>query len=361
MNLRQIFPVSVDHEGDGLRLDLYLATRFSEVSRSRWQRLIEKEIIGINGKLAKSSDILADNDELNLLSTDLLLDTNPLEILKTNTVYEGPEPVVHYEDRDLLVVDKPAGVAVHPGAGVSLEQTLLGWMTASQKLTLESGGRVVWDDDVLETFRPGIVHRLDKSTSGLMVLAKNPGTHSALQRQFADRSARRLYYAVVNGNPDSLSQRRPAAMEQLLRLNPPPLALNLKAARLWGFACYLDRDPKNRLKYAVSAGTGKKSITHFVVQSSTNTHSLLELKLGTGRTHQIRVHMAFLGFPVLGDDVYGNVPSSRMWLHSHRLTLVQPGKGKALDYSSVWPEGDSSAFAAFGLKLQSTPNDFASV
>ncbi len=214
-----------------------------------------------------------------------------------------------YEDADLLVVDKPAGLVVHPAAG-NRDRTLVNALLAHCGDSLSGIGGVA---------RPGIVHRLDKDTSGLMVVAKHDAAHQALSRQFADRSLSRVYQALVWG------------------------ALNLVAGSVEGA---IGRHPRDRKKMAVVRHGGKAALTHYKLVerlgAGATTASLIECKLATGRTHQIRVHMAHIGHPLVGDPTYGRggkvAGFSRQALHAAELTFIHPRTGKAMRFTTPMPK-----------------------
>ncbi len=212
-----------------------------------------------------------------------------------------------YEDQDVIVINKQAGLVVHPAPG-HRDQTLVNALLAHCGNTLSGIGGVA---------RPGIVHRLDKDTSGLMVVAKNDAAHQALAAQFADRSLSRIYHALVWGVP-----------------TPPSGSLDGS----------IGRSPKDRKKMAVTA-KGRVALTHYRMMESFGAVSLIECKLATGRTHQIRVHLAHLGHPLVGDPTYGKgksgkgVPSfPRQALHAKSLRFIHPRTGQARVFDSPLPE-----------------------
>ena len=209
---------------------------------------------------------------------------------------EIPVPVV-FEDDDLIVVDKPAGLVVHPGAGNpsgTLVNALLGRGIA--------GGE--------EPNRPGVVHRLDRDTSGLLVLAKGEPAYSRLVEMMSARKVRRGYLAIVVGE----------GLPETGTVDSP-----------------VGRDPENPTLMA--AGVGRSAVTHFEVLREAAGHAMLRVWLETGRTHQIRVHLAAIGHPVYADPLYGEaVPGRRLWLHAERLAFVHPVMGKDMDFESPVPE-----------------------
>jgi 23S rRNA pseudouridine1911/1915/1917 synthase len=279
------------------RIDAYLTEALAgKFSRQEVKSSIKDALIFLNEKAARPRDPVKEGDRIHgVLVTE---EKWPLE----------PENIpvkVLYEDESLLVVDKPAGLVVHPGAGNkkgTLVHALLG-----RKATLSSLG---------DAHRPGIVHRLDKDTSGLLIVAKDNFSHRALQSQFAARSLSKTYVALVKGSLEYEEGR----LEQ-------PLA----------------RDPKNRHKMAVSREDfAHAAQTHYRVLERFRYTTLLEIKLITGRTHQIRVHMQHLGHPVVGDPLYGNVvsvtlPKGRLALHASKIEFLHPKTGKLMKVVSPIP------------------------
>ena len=277
---------------DAPRLDQYLAGLLIGESRSRVQRLITQGLVRLNDRPARPGSRLRAGDRLSWelpAPTPSRLEAEPMDLR------------IVYEDDDLAVVDKPAGLVVHPGPGHptgTLVHGLLGrgpgWSTI--------GG----------TERPGIVHRLDRDTSGLMVVARNDEAHRELARQLQRRVMARRYRAIVVGEVAD-----PAA-----RIDAP-----------------IGRDRRNRQRMAVVAG-GREAITEFRRLEIAGGHSLLDVSLGTGRTHQIRVHLAFIKHPVLGDPVYGRRSPliGRPALHAQALTLRHPRTGKTMTWESPPPE-----------------------
>ena len=209
---------------------------------------------------------------------------------------ERPVPLI-FEDEHILVVDKPAGLVVHPGAG-NPSGTLVNALLRRGI----SGGE--------DPLRPGVVHRLDRDTSGLMVLAKGEPAYSRLVRMMAARRVGRAYRAIVEGE----------GLPRTGTIDSP-----------------VGRDPDNPTLMA--AGVGKPAITHFEVLASAAGHAMLRVVLRTGRTHQVRVHLSAIGHPVFADPLYGNpVPGRRLWLHAERLSFEHPVGGQALEFHSEIPE-----------------------
>lgn len=277
------------------RLDKFLSERLPAFSRTRLAELILKGKVLVDGKRRRPSFKLEQGMAVTLES---LPEERPPHDL---TPVDIPLEVV-YEDECLLVVNKPRGMATHPAASLkepSLVNALLGRNTA---LSGVGGG-----------FRPGIVHRLDKETTGLIVVAKTDAAHLALARQFANKTAGRVYVAVVHGD---LEQER----------------LRIEAL--------IGRDPKNRKRMAVDP-KGKPAVTHVMRLARLEKGTLVACKLETGRTHQIRVHLAAAGHPVVGDPVYGKREDAApaMMLHAARLSFVHPASGKRMEFTKA-PPGD---------------------
>jgi 23S rRNA pseudouridine1911/1915/1917 synthase len=222
-----------------------------------------------------------------------------------------PGMVVVYDDDDLVVVDKPVGVAAHPSPGWSGPTVVGGLAGAGYRISTSGSAE-----------RQGVVHRLDVGTSGLMAVAKSERAYTALKRAFKERSVDKTYHALVQGHPD-------------------PLRGTVDAP--------IDRHPSHDYRWAVVA-SGKPSVTHYETLEAHRAASLLEITLETGRTHQIRVHMAALRHPCVGDLTYGADPTlsaslglSRQWLHAVRLGFEHPGTGERLELSSAYPEDLATA------------------
>jgi 23S rRNA pseudouridine1911/1915/1917 synthase len=285
-----------------LRLDQYLSEQLPMHSRSRLQKLIEDGFVLVDGKQAKAGQKLKIKQMISVT----------LPPLKELAIEAEDIPItIVYEDDYLAVVDKPTGMVTHPGAGVdsgTLVHALLHHMQGS--LSGISG-----------VLRPGIVHRLDKDTSGLMIVAKEDRAHRQLSRQIQSKEAKRIYLAVVEGLP--------AKDEGIV--NAP-----------------IGRDPRHRTRMAI-VGDGRTAETHYRVLKRSHKHALLELELKTGRTHQIRVHMKSLNCPVVGDIVYNTkttgtlVARSKLGLmgqalHAHRLVFAHPIDGRLLEFESPLPQ-----------------------
>ena len=283
---------------DAPRLDQYLAGLLAGQSRTAVHRLIVGGHVRLNDAPARAASRLRAGDRL---SWELPA------ALPTRLEGEPMELRVIYEDEDLVVIDKPAGLVVHPGPGHSNGTLVHGLL-----------GRGAGWSTIGGVERPGIVHRLDRDTSGLMVVARNDQAHRELARQLQQRIMTRRYRAIVVGEVADQAARIEAAIA---------------------------RDPKNRQRMAVVAG-GREAITEFRRLKVASGHSLLAVTLGTGRTHQIRVHLAYIGHPVLGDPIYGRRSPliARPALHAEALTLRHPRTGKLITWESPPPDDFEGAW-----------------
>lgn len=292
---------TVEASAAGRRLDVYLVGHLQGLSRARLQGLIAGGHVRVHlrqevpaGRRPRASDRLRGGERIEV------------EIPPPEPADLRPEPIplsVVFEDRDLLVVDKPPGLAVHPGAGRHTG-TLVHAVLAHCPDLPGIGG----------THRPGVVHRLDKDTSGLLVVAKSEAALRGLQAQMQSRRARREYLAIVHG-------------------------------RVLGEGGTVDapvgRDPRHRTRMAVVA-SGRPAVTHYRVAERFPDATLLAVRLETGRTHQIRVHCAHLGHPVVGDRTYGRRPNpwglARQALHAWRLTFAHPVSGQPMTFTAALPQ-----------------------
>lgn len=267
-------------DGQNQRLDKFLVARLADLSRSRIQALIKDGFVTVNGEFPRKSGQMLETRsivQVNVPPTepsDLQPEAIPLEIV--------------FENEDLLVVNKPAGMVVHPSAGHSTGTLVHAALAHSPEMEGVGG-----------ELRPGVVHRLDKDTSGLILLAKNDRTHRWLQDQFRQRKVQKTYLALVDGKPPTPSG----------RIEAP-----------------IGRDARERRKMAVvTPRKGRQAVSEYNTLEAFTAHSLLEIHPITGRTHQIRLHLAFLGCPVAGDTVYGrrhsSIPLERHFLHATRLQL----------------------------------------
>jgi 23S rRNA pseudouridine1911/1915/1917 synthase len=267
----------------GGRLDQQIAAHISDVSRNRIQKLIRSGLISVDDmRIIKPGYSLKGGERVSVVipapkPSDLIPEDIPLDII--------------YEDRNVVIVDKPAGMVVHPSAGHD-SGTLVHAILAHAP-DIEGIGEVL---------RPGVVHRLDKNTSGIIVFAKNDAAHQQLQAQFKGREVKKVYHALVEGAPPSPSGK---------------------------IETHIGRDPTHRQKMAVVSKTkGREASTIYHTEELFSQHSFLEIHPHTGRTHQIRVHLAFVGCPVVGDRIYGvrgaTLPVSRHLLHASELEITLP-------------------------------------
>jgi 23S rRNA pseudouridine1911/1915/1917 synthase len=301
MPRRTSYKLAIPASLQGQRLDRALTTLLSAeagaFSRARLQALLAQGHVALSGKSVAAASRKVKTGEV------FMVHVPPPEAA-------APKPqkmklTVVYEDNDLLVINKPAGLVVHPAPG-NRDRTLVNALLAHCGKSLSGIGGVA---------RPGIVHRLDKDTSGLIVVAKNDAAHQALSRQFADRSLSRTYQAVVWGAPI-------------------PHVGSIEAP--------VGRHPRDRKKMAVTA-KGRPALTHYKVLKVFRDTSLIECKLATGRTHQIRVHLLHIKHPVLGDPVYGKRKTGapydfpRQALHAAQLQFEHPRTGKLMRFSSNLP------------------------
>ena len=275
----------------GLRLDLFLAQRLPELSRSYVKKLIDDGRVTVNGGHAKPALKLTPDDGI----TVEVPDPEPIDV-----VAEAIPLSIVYEDSDLVVVDKTAGMSVHPGPGhprSTLVNALLGHCPDLAGI----GGAL----------RPGIVHRLDKDTSGLIIVAKTDRAHRDLTLQFKERAVEKTYVALARG-----------------RVSPAKGRIDSPLAR----------DPRNRKRIAVVPG-GRDSVTDYVVVERLGEHSLIEVRPKTGRTHQIRAHFHSIGHPLLGDALYGGrwPLLNRQFLHAARLRFRHPRTSDVVDLSAPLP------------------------
>jgi 23S rRNA pseudouridine1911/1915/1917 synthase len=274
------------------RLDRFLADAGVLPSRTVAARLARDGAITVNGRPARASRALAAGDRVQVVVPDQVPALPQAEAIALDVVYE---------DEDMLVVNKPAGMVVHPGAG-QLTGTLVNALLARH---------TDWPT-IGDPQRPGIVHRLDKGTSGLMVVARHHDAHRRLSADLAERRVHRVYLALAKG-----LVKGPGAIE-----------------------APIGRDPRNRQRMAVVEG-GRAATTTFAILESFQGATYLEVTLGSGRTHQIRVHLAAIGHPLLGDVTYGSVTGDprigRPALHAHRLQLHHPRSGQPMDFSAPPP------------------------
>ena len=286
-------------EDRGLRLDVFLTDRLERITRSQVQALNKSGSILINGKSEKDGYRIRGSETIQV-------ELKPPQPLSLEARFIPIQ--IHYEDDELAVIEKPAGLVVHPGAATGASTVVHGLLFHFQKLSGSEGPR------------PGIVHRLDKWTSGLLIVAKDDWTHSRLSRAFQERKVHKSYIALVHGKMP-----KPAA----------DITLNI------------GRHSTIRTRMAAPASRGRTALTSYRVLEELGGFSLLEVKIMTGRTHQIRVHLSAIGHPVVGDDVYGESrykqfskkygELGRYFLHAAELRFTHPKTGLALEFNSPLP------------------------
>lgn len=285
----------VEAEQAGARLDSALAARFADLSRSRIQSLIEEKQVLVNGQATRASYKLKAGDLIKIWVPQPQPLTVEPQLIPLDVVYE---------DQDVIVINKPRGMVVHPAAGHWSGTLVNALLWHCQDLSGING-----------QLRPGIVHRLDRDTTGLLMVAKNDQSHQELARQIKERSVNRRYLALVHGNIVE-----PAGM-----VDAP-----------------IGRDPWDRQRMAVNPRNGKPALTRYTVRKRYGDFTLVECKLETGRTHQIRVHMAFLGHPVAGDPKYGPRKAAfdlqGQLLHAYLLGFAHPRSGQYLEFTAPLPE-----------------------
>jgi 23S rRNA pseudouridine1911/1915/1917 synthase len=286
----------------GVRLDQYVCGEFPELSRTQVQRLITDGHITVGGQAAKPGQKLGVGDRVDVIippptPSPLVAEPMPLNIL--------------YEDDDILVVDKPAGLTVHPAPGHP-GHTLVNAILAHFPHLADIG----------DSLRPGIVHRLDRDTSGVMLVAKNRAAQADLAEQFKARSVAKVYLVLVKGH-----------------LTPESGIIEAP----------IGRDPRNRKKMAV-VSQGREARTEYRVIRYVAHYTLLEVRLETGRTHQIRVHLGAIGYPVVGDKVYGvkSPHLSRQFVHASRLGFRLPATGEYMEFTSELPADLEQALKDIG-------------
>ncbi|MDY0300138.1 MAG: RluA family pseudouridine synthase [Trichlorobacter sp.] len=303
----QQYTFTVTMDAAEQRLDLFLSSQLAEQSRSALQRLVEAGQVLVDGKTVRPSH--------KLKGFETILVTILPPVAATPLAEQIPLDIV-YEDADLIVINKPAGMTVHPGAGVTsgtLVNALLGHCNDLSGI----GGEI----------RPGIVHRLDKGTSGLLVAAKNDPAHRALATQFAEHKTKRIYQALVYGSP---------------------------ATETGKISNNIGRHPTDRLRYSGNAKQGKQATTSWRILERFGVASLVQLRLETGRTHQIRVHLTEAGMPLLGDPLYpdggrfNNLKDAQLKsmirnldhqaLHARVLGFVHPTNNQFMEFNSELPE-----------------------
>ena len=288
---------SAGPEDSGKRLDQALQEKLPQFSRSRIQAWIKAGRVRVNREPTRPAQLLRAGDSL---------DVEPAEPPPLRASPEAIPLTVLYEDDDLVAIEKPAGMVVHAGAGVHAGTVVNALLHRFNQLSSVNG-----------PMRPGIVHRLDRFTSGILLAAKNDAAHRALAAQFSGRRIEKIYLALVHGqvHPESGRIERPIA-----------------------------RDPRRRTRMTARLETGRTAWSEYRVLRRFREFTLLEVRIGTGRTHQIRVHLSSMGHPVAGDTLYGapaqvegRPPLDRYFLHAHRIRFRQPRTGEEITLESALP------------------------
>jgi 23S rRNA pseudouridine1911/1915/1917 synthase len=274
----------------GKRLDHFLQEKLNQYTRSRLQSWIKDGLVTINGSAAKASLTLRGGEQISVTPGEL----PPLKA--------SPEDLpldILYEDPSVIAVNKPAGLIVHAGAGAHSGTLVNRLIHHFQKLSQVGGD-----------LRPGIVHRLDKGTSGVLLVARDDAAHQALAQQFSGRTVEKIYLTLVHGRVEKDTGR---------------------------IATPIERDPVRRIRMSTRTGSGRSALTEFRVLRRFEKFTYLEVKIGTGRTHQIRVHLSSIGHPVAGDRLYGAPPAERVFLHAHRITFTNPTTQKRVTVEAPLP------------------------
>jgi 23S rRNA pseudouridine1911/1915/1917 synthase len=291
MDVKELLVCSEEEE---MRLDLFLCRHFPDKSRNHIQNIIERGQVHVNGKTKKSNYKVKCSDNVVVTLPDpvnasIRAENIPIDVL--------------YEDKDLIVVNKPQGMIVHPAAGIYTGTLVNALLNHCSDLSGING-----------VMRPGIVHRIDKDTSGVLVVAKNDYAHNKLAAQLKDHSMTREYVALV---------------EQIIKEENGTVNMPLA------------RHPKDKIKMAVVPG-GREAVTHYEVIERFKSNTLIKCVLETGRTHQIRVHMAYIGHPVVGDPVYGYKKQGfnlkGQLLHARKLGFIHPVTGKYMEFETEVPD-----------------------
>jgi 23S rRNA pseudouridine1911/1915/1917 synthase len=298
LSAASVHNITVTDEQSRERLDKWLSALDFIPSRSRAAELIERGLVTMDGARLKASQKIPAGAAVRIE----IPASEPMGL----AAWDAPLEIL-FEDADVIVVNKPAGLVMHPAAGHA-QDTLV-------NILLHHAGNLSMG---FNEQRPGIVHRLDRDTSGVLVAAKNDAAHAHLANQFKARSTHRIYWALAHGRPQGLS----GTIKSLLA-----------------------RHPSDRKRFASHPSKGKNAVTHFQVLKANKDFSWLQLKLETGRTHQIRVHLSEKGLPILGDPIYGARVKdkklafvTRMALHACELAFDHPRTGERLMFKAEWPE-----------------------
>jgi 23S rRNA pseudouridine1911/1915/1917 synthase len=293
----------------GKRLDQFLRERLPQYSRARLQDWIEQRRVLVNGSPEKRSFLLKGTERIHV---------QPGELAPLRATPEDLPLDVLYEDADVIAINKPAGMVVHTGAGQHSGTLVNAVLHRFGKLSTAGGD-----------LRPGIVHRLDRFTSGVILIARNDAAHRNLAGQFASREVEKIYLALVHG-----------------RVKNDQGSINTPIAR----------DPIRRIRMTARLATGRKASTSYQVLKRFDKFTFLEVKIGTGRTHQIRVHLASIGHPVVGDKLYGAPASTlgRYFLHARQITFSSPSSGERITLSAPLPQDIED----YLVSVQAAPNHF---
>jgi len=280
----------------GVRIDAYLAGALEDMSRSYIKKLIDESQVTVNGKIVKANHKLKAEDEIEITIPDPI---------KLDVLPEKIDLDIVYEDNDIVVVNKPKGMVVHPATG-NYTGTLVNALLAHCEGSLS---------DINGVIRPGIVHRIDKDTTGILVVAKSNAAHEGLSEKLKVHDIERVYTAICEG----------VIKEEKGTIDAP-----------------IGRHPVDRKKMAVNTKNGRHAVTHFTVLERFKNATLIEARLETGRTHQIRVHMSYIGHPLLGDEVYGrktqNYKLQGQVLHATVLGFEHPISGEYMEFRTELPE-----------------------
>ena len=292
-----IFKFLINEEWEGLRIDKYLSSNLDFLSRSYIQKMIQEQNVSVNGKIVKANYNLKEDDEIEFqlppnVEPDIVAEDIPLDVL--------------YEDDDLLIVNKPKGMVVHPSAG-HYSGTLVNAIMYHCKDSLSG---------INGEIRPGIVHRIDMDTTGSLIICKNDTSHINIAEQIKVHSVNRIYEGIVYGN------------------------VKEDEGTIEGS---IGRHPVERKKMAINEKNGKPAITHYKVLERFGNYTYMQFKLETGRTHQIRVHMSSIGHPLLGDSLYSNAKSAfknlcGQTLHAKTIGFIHPNTNEYMEYSAPLPE-----------------------
>ena len=325
MKTNSVLNYIVQEDEAGLRLDKYLATLDEISSRSFAQDLIEKKLVFVNKKNIKASSSLSLGQQIEIHLPEVV----PSELIP----YNFPLDIV-FEDDDLIVVNKPSGLVVHPAAGHQQDTLVNALLHHTKNLSMK------------HEQRPGIVHRIDKDTSGLLVVAKHDKAHENLAQQFKDKTTNRVYYALASG--------------QVPRLNGTCQSYLARHSSDRKRYCSLRENNKVITTFEEGFTDGKWAVTRYSKILQAKGFSYLKLKLETGRTHQIRVHMSELGHPLVGDTAYGyshkelrELKITRFYLHAAELGFNHPRTGEEKLFQVKWPAADQKFLTSLGFQHES--------